>query len=621
MNMHFDAHSAYAGPMYNFAGGPAVNMQYSEAQFPAHPGFGLQYMYPYQDRRSQIMTEHAAQSDNKAESKPRLSKEEVDKLEKIFQQNPKPSSSAKAELADQLKLERPRINNWFQNRRAKAKQERKQAEYEAEQMAQKELSSGSTPKPLEEGTAAARPGYFAAPVPRRMNLSTALFPSPDTCDEDASENNTLFDEEMPSSTSRSDISSRDSRTLFYTSPSLDLHAAQAHVAAFSPQSMSSPNFGNNSIGNYTTYMASAAELQQIKETSSACNQGLPSPEEDDNASEATLRAQYNAMQTRRFSGSMSSPTNPDLILRQSTGSMSSLKSPHPQANLATRRNIARPAALQDVSLKSRATGTSSTPKTALDGSRRLDPSSPATSLRRISTAGTMSGRIQKSVAGPRSPMYFGGRNTETRLQYHHTRSPASSVGPLTSPFSAAPTTPITPAVTGMQSLVEPEVTMSTDEDSLLMSSGTPLGFLTGIRGGNADVKTPPGTSGLILNSAMNFPMHHFAHNAELVDQPQFTPYFQADFSELAGRGNNMPSYLELTGSSLPSTPLYPHNMTAMQDGSCIMNQASSSGAQSDWDAAESVTSSRSSPGMSQQAQIHHHCSQSMTPHDYSSYER
>lgn len=49
-------------------------------------------------------------SDGKTESKPRLSKEEVEKLEKVFQENPKPSSSVKAQLADGLGLERPRIN-------------------------------------------------------------------------------------------------------------------------------------------------------------------------------------------------------------------------------------------------------------------------------------------------------------------------------------------------------------------------------------------------------------------------------------------------------------------------------------------------------------------------------
>ncbi|KAI1120638.1 hypothetical protein F5Y10DRAFT_257954 [Nemania abortiva] len=79
--------------------------------------------------------------DDKMESRPRLSKEEVEKLEKVFQENPKPSSSVKTQLADGLGLERPRVNNWFQNRRAKAKQERKQEEYEARRLAEESAVS------------------------------------------------------------------------------------------------------------------------------------------------------------------------------------------------------------------------------------------------------------------------------------------------------------------------------------------------------------------------------------------------------------------------------------------------------------------------------------------------
>lgn len=57
-----------------------------------------------------MMADRGGLCDGKTESKPRLSKEEVQKLEKVFQENPKPSSSVKAQLADVLQLERPRIN-------------------------------------------------------------------------------------------------------------------------------------------------------------------------------------------------------------------------------------------------------------------------------------------------------------------------------------------------------------------------------------------------------------------------------------------------------------------------------------------------------------------------------
>ncbi|KAK4213923.1 hypothetical protein QBC37DRAFT_422344 [Rhypophila decipiens] len=62
--------------------------------------------------------------------KPRLSTSEVDRLELLFSINPKPGSRIKSSLAEELRVEVPRINNWFQNRRAKEKQQRKERGYQ-----------------------------------------------------------------------------------------------------------------------------------------------------------------------------------------------------------------------------------------------------------------------------------------------------------------------------------------------------------------------------------------------------------------------------------------------------------------------------------------------------------
>ncbi|KAI9728644.1 MAG: hypothetical protein M1828_002750 [Chrysothrix sp. TS-e1954] len=59
------------------------------------------------------------------DSKPRLSKEQQDLLESHFQSVPKPSTKSKQAFADSLGVSIAKINNWFQNRRAKVKQERK----------------------------------------------------------------------------------------------------------------------------------------------------------------------------------------------------------------------------------------------------------------------------------------------------------------------------------------------------------------------------------------------------------------------------------------------------------------------------------------------------------------
>lgn len=68
------------------------------------------------------------------EAKPRLGKDEVNKLEREFEKNPKPSTQTKKGFAEEMNVDLPRINNWFQNRRAKRKQELKGKRGEADQV-------------------------------------------------------------------------------------------------------------------------------------------------------------------------------------------------------------------------------------------------------------------------------------------------------------------------------------------------------------------------------------------------------------------------------------------------------------------------------------------------------
>ncbi|KAI9713781.1 MAG: hypothetical protein M1820_000511 [Bogoriella megaspora] len=60
--------------------------------------------------------------------KPRLTKEQTDMLERNFQQCPKPSTQVKRTYADELRVPLDKVNNWFQNRRAKVKQDAKKAQ-------------------------------------------------------------------------------------------------------------------------------------------------------------------------------------------------------------------------------------------------------------------------------------------------------------------------------------------------------------------------------------------------------------------------------------------------------------------------------------------------------------
>ncbi|KAF2706616.1 hypothetical protein K504DRAFT_60658 [Pleomassaria siparia CBS 279.74] len=60
-----------------------------------------------------------------ADVKPRLTKEQHDMLEAHFQTQNKPSTSTKKGFAETLNVPVDKINNWFQNRRAKVKQDHK----------------------------------------------------------------------------------------------------------------------------------------------------------------------------------------------------------------------------------------------------------------------------------------------------------------------------------------------------------------------------------------------------------------------------------------------------------------------------------------------------------------
>ncbi|MCJ1418536.1 hypothetical protein MMC32_004884 [Xylographa parallela] len=61
-------------------------------------------------------------------SRPRLTTEQTNILETKFQQDPKPPTNTKKDLAQKIGLTLDKVNNWYQNRRAKAKNARKNVE-------------------------------------------------------------------------------------------------------------------------------------------------------------------------------------------------------------------------------------------------------------------------------------------------------------------------------------------------------------------------------------------------------------------------------------------------------------------------------------------------------------
>ncbi|KAJ9625333.1 hypothetical protein H2204_010425 [Knufia peltigerae] len=135
-------------------------MYYQAIPYPpsymVHPQQPLDDFYPslrynandYADYMgSGIMPDDFGPEMEEISTRPRLTKEQVEVLEAQFQANHKPNSQVKRQLAIQTNLKFQRVGNWFQNRRAKAKQQKRQEEYETQKAAEKpESNSGETIK-------------------------------------------------------------------------------------------------------------------------------------------------------------------------------------------------------------------------------------------------------------------------------------------------------------------------------------------------------------------------------------------------------------------------------------------------------------------------------------------
>ncbi|PYH44472.1 uncharacterized protein BP01DRAFT_83743 [Aspergillus saccharolyticus JOP 1030-1] len=112
-----------------------------------HPMDGYLYAHPpfdMVDFYHQPIMDYDEYAENL--SRPRLTKEQVETLEAQFQAHPKPSSNVKRQLAAQTNLSLPRVANWFQNRRAKAKQQKRQEEFERMQKAKAEAEEAARGK-------------------------------------------------------------------------------------------------------------------------------------------------------------------------------------------------------------------------------------------------------------------------------------------------------------------------------------------------------------------------------------------------------------------------------------------------------------------------------------------
>ncbi|KAH0847352.1 hypothetical protein AYO21_03738 [Fonsecaea monophora] len=148
---------------FSFASQPQSQFIYPHVQYQAFMAHAQQpvddFYMPYGGAEYADFGDAGMMQDDFGESqeistRPRLTKEQAEILEAHFQANHKPSSQLKRELAIQTNLKLTRVGNWFQNRRAKAKQQKRQEEYEAQHAAMKSGSKEGKDLVLPEASSA-----------------------------------------------------------------------------------------------------------------------------------------------------------------------------------------------------------------------------------------------------------------------------------------------------------------------------------------------------------------------------------------------------------------------------------------------------------------------------------
>ncbi|KAL2146681.1 hypothetical protein VTI28DRAFT_2831 [Corynascus sepedonium] len=496
---------------------PFVGHQQAHPQAMHYPYWNpLMAYYQQQHRAAALMGQGHIHLSKPAEPKPRLAKDEVELLEREFAKNQKPSSSTKRELAEKMGVEVPRINNWFQNRRAKEKQIKKTAEFEAQQARERAASEAKSIGDRDQGTA----GELCHGSSQNQNqnqhagLSAAAFGGRDetsTQDDRARDSPACSDTDSfvpikhePSTHQAHSPASREVEGPMAGYGTHNQHALdQQTTFPYRPAGTNAvgclphPTFGTHphhdgmGIGEAGAFSPYAE--QDYFSTPSASQ--FPSEMAISNASVAAdtplLRhhvsaeslAQSEVMSPASLAGSSPS-TVPDLRF----------KSPPPPADIAGRRKSRRPAPLGLSSLRA-----GSGPKTGIEVPRRADTVSP---MRRISSAtGSLYGRVQKTFVGsggPRSP-FATDRNREVLLQsLQEAQAPAMAV-PVTAEMTAE----------GMLSsaMEDCEVGTNASEDDHGYHSFGSLGTASGIplyNNTEPTIKSPPGTPGLQIGLPENY---------------------------------------------------------------------------------------------------------------------
>ncbi|CZT50291.1 uncharacterized protein RSE6_11247 [Rhynchosporium secalis] len=551
------------------------------------------------------------------ETKPRLGKDEVDILEREFKKNPKPTTQTKRQFAEEMGVDLARINNWFQNRRAKRKQEKKQEANEAgrarDAMGYSEPSSpdfysqgsgyysdNSQTAPTQQSSA-----QFSTPIgpptpvascnPQYTNPSTASMESfhrtmvaaqagsgLDGFSNFAQRHNSIYEEQIH------DFSGSDRAQFPPPSESLDhfdIGQAYSYPSTFSnspyldlsrslsfPQVQSPGEESNSTPTPFSNFQTAGQEAPVPQLLTTLPTQLLPSrlfdglPQQSDEQftqspepiREAIVPIGFTYDCAEANESSMSPPP----------GSSMTFRSPPPRMDIASRRKVqVKPAALVADTLRGRP---SMGPRTVsqAEGFRRTTHSPATSPMRRIVSAGgnrnVLNGRISKSgfESSQRSPINLGGfADAGSFLEYNHQniRHPSLTAGSSLS-SSLAPPTPMSPR--------ESEMTFPKTESNRSTASpiegGVNFVFNAGVPGcfttmeGDQNLASPPETPHALLavssdSWANNLDLSDKTWQFDVQDEPLYTPAQDSFSTEI-----HMPQPLYLGNMSQPVTPAFGH---------------------------------------------------------------
>ncbi|KAJ5802621.1 uncharacterized protein N7503_005071 [Penicillium pulvis] len=489
---------SYIHPSWNYPGHSGLPMDHTLAYDPSmvpppmmHPMDGYCYPHPPMemiDYYHQPIMDYDEYTENL--SRPRLTKEQVETLENQFQAHPKPSSNTKRQLAAQTNLSLPRVANWFQNRRAKAKQQKRQEEFEkmqkakaeAEELARRKSDSSDQPSGSQSS---AKEEPERSPNPKQLSSVKA---ESSAKAEDIKKHQKTKSESARDATfaslQRALNAAVAARDRFTRRDSHTKHDSPIEEEPISPSSMAPPKAPSTqeNKGQVSYQYQDWPEVKEPAQWTPHGHSEVPSvsqnvdaftgaqfsqheewvetPKEHMHAVGSDASLGYTNMQypmtmqtpdisvTRRESSSALTASlegigictpGSSAMSQSSSQADGSWKGPGQELDLAARRKRPRPAAIGTSNTRSLAASTS---MSSLSPTSRMPSSGAGNSMRHSKSAQCLNNRyagVRKASAAQRSPLNFTFAESGSMKS-----SKAEMLRPSVSSTSLAPPTPLTP---------------------------------------------------------------------------------------------------------------------------------------------------------------------------------